>query len=207
MKPGSCQTRIMAPPAKPSAMRAVRSCFTWSLLLLALAGCAGQSQQATAPGPSLAPNDDAAPCSQVGMASWYRGASRDRASPQDLVAAHRSLPFGHARAGHSHRNRAGHHGAYQRLGPVRPRADHRSIQGSGGPAGHASLRRGAGPARADWVGGGRPGQSVPANAVGLVAIACYRSTRSTSSAWTATHGPLNALECRSALFEPARGQG
>ncbi len=28
------------------------------------------------------------------MASWYRGASRDRASPQDLVAAHRSLPFG-----------------------------------------------------------------------------------------------------------------
>ena len=94
MKPGSCQTRIMAPPAKPSAMRAVRSCFTWSLLLLALAGCAGQSQQATAPGPSLAPNDDAAPCSQVGMASWYRGASRDRASPQDLVAAHRSLPFG-----------------------------------------------------------------------------------------------------------------
>ena len=133
--------------------------------------------------------------------------SRDRASPQDLVAAHRSLPFGHARAGHSHRNRAGHHGAYQRLGPVRPRADHRSIQGSGGPAGHASRRRGAGPARADWVGGGRPGQSVPANAVGLVAIACYRSTRSTSSAWTATHGPLNALECRSALFEPARGQG
>ena len=28
------------------------------------------------------------------MASWYRGSSRDRASPQDLVAAHRSLPFG-----------------------------------------------------------------------------------------------------------------
>ena len=54
----------------------------------------GQPQQASAPGPSLAPNDDAAPCSQVGMASWYRGASRDRASPQVLVAAHRSLPFG-----------------------------------------------------------------------------------------------------------------
>ena len=28
------------------------------------------------------------------MASWYRGSSRDRALPQDLVAAHRSLPFG-----------------------------------------------------------------------------------------------------------------
>jgi rare lipoprotein A len=28
------------------------------------------------------------------VASWYRGSSRDRASPRDLVAAHRSLPFG-----------------------------------------------------------------------------------------------------------------
>ena len=94
MNPGSCQSRTMALPAKPSAMRAVRSCFTWSWLLLVLAGCAGQPQQASARGPSLAPNDGAAPCSQVGLASWYRGASRDRASPQDLVAAHRSLPFG-----------------------------------------------------------------------------------------------------------------
>jgi peptidoglycan lytic transglycosylase len=84
----------MDPPAKFSAMRPVRSCFTGSLLLLALAGCAGQPQQAAAPGPSPMPNDGAAPCSQVGMASWYRGASRDRSSPQDLVAAHRSLPFG-----------------------------------------------------------------------------------------------------------------
>jgi rare lipoprotein A len=75
-------------------MRAGRSCVTWSSLLLALAGCAEQVQQASAPGPTLAPSDAAAPCSQVGMASWYRGASRDRASPQDLVAAHRSLPFG-----------------------------------------------------------------------------------------------------------------
>lgn len=82
----------MAPPAKSSAMRGERSCFTWCLLLLALAGCAGQPQQVAAPGPS--PDDGAAPCSQVGMASWYRGSSRDRASPQDLVAAHRSLPFG-----------------------------------------------------------------------------------------------------------------
>lgn len=85
----------MALSAKPGAMRAVRSRLTWSLLLLALAGCAGQPvQQASAPEPSLAPNDGAAPCNQVGMASWYRGASRDRASPLDLVAAHRSLPFG-----------------------------------------------------------------------------------------------------------------
>jgi peptidoglycan lytic transglycosylase len=64
------------------------------LLLLALSSCAGQPQQAAAPGPSLVPNDGAAVCSQVGMASWYRGASRGRASPQDLVAVHRSLPFG-----------------------------------------------------------------------------------------------------------------
>ena len=75
-------------------MRGVRSCFTWSLPLLALAGCAGQPQQASAPGRSPVPNNGAAPCNQVGMASWYRGSSRDRASPQDLVAAHRSLPFG-----------------------------------------------------------------------------------------------------------------
>jgi rare lipoprotein A len=84
----------MAQSAKPNAMRAVRSRFTWSLLLLPLAGCAGQPQQASVPGPSLAPADATAPCNQVGLASWYRGASRDRATPQDFVAAHRSLPFG-----------------------------------------------------------------------------------------------------------------
>ena len=84
----------MALSANSGAMRAVRSRLTWSLLLVALSGCAGQPQQASAPGPSLAPNDGAVPCRQVGLASWYRGASRDRASPQDLVAAHRSLPFG-----------------------------------------------------------------------------------------------------------------
>ena len=94
VKPRSCQTRIMALSAKPGATRAVRPRFTWCLLLLAFAGCAGQPQQASVPGPSLAPNDSAASCSQVGLASWYRGASRDRASSQDLVAAHRSLPFG-----------------------------------------------------------------------------------------------------------------
>jgi rare lipoprotein A len=83
----------MAPSAKPGAIRAGRSCVTWSWLLLALAGCAGQPQQVAA-GPNQALNAGAAPCGQVGMASWYRGSSRDRASPQDLVAAHRSLPFG-----------------------------------------------------------------------------------------------------------------
>jgi rare lipoprotein A len=84
----------MALSAKSGAMRAVRSGFTWPLLLIALAGCTGQPQQASALGPSLAPSDGAAPCRQMGLASWYRGASRARASPQDMVAAHRSLPFG-----------------------------------------------------------------------------------------------------------------
>ncbi len=94
VNPGSCHTRNIAPPAKPNVMCAWRYCFTSSLLLLALAGCAKEAQQAVTPGRSPAAVDAAARCSQVGMASWYRGSSRDRASPQDLVAAHRSLPFG-----------------------------------------------------------------------------------------------------------------
>jgi len=92
---GSCHSRAIVLPANLGAMHAVRANFTSSLLLLALAGCAGQQpQQASAPGPSLAPNDGTVSCSQVVMASWYRGSSRGRTSSQDLVAAHRSLPFG-----------------------------------------------------------------------------------------------------------------
>jgi hypothetical protein len=52
----------------------------------------------------------------------------------------------HIRAGHSHRNRAVYCGADQRSVLVRPWADHRSIQGGGGSAGHARRWRGAGPA-------------------------------------------------------------
>lgn len=67
----------------------------WSLLLLAVAGCAGQQQdQTAASAPDHASSDSKVQCNQVGIASWYRGSSRDRASPRDLVAAHRSLPFG-----------------------------------------------------------------------------------------------------------------
>jgi len=81
--------------ATPCAPRALGSCCAWPLLLLALAGCASQPQHAATTGPGLLPDhDDAAACSQVGVASWYRGSWRDRASSQDLVAAHRSLPFG-----------------------------------------------------------------------------------------------------------------
>jgi rare lipoprotein A len=73
----------------------MRARSTWSLLVLALAGCAEQPpQQASTPAPNLPLMDGVAQCSQVGMASWYHGSSRDRASPRDLVAAHRSLPFG-----------------------------------------------------------------------------------------------------------------
>jgi peptidoglycan lytic transglycosylase len=73
-------------------MRPIPVC---SLILLALAGCVGQppQPQAAAP-PDPGQNTGAVSCSQVGIASWYRGASRDRRSPRDLVAAHRSLPFG-----------------------------------------------------------------------------------------------------------------
>jgi len=80
----------MVPPANRGALCAMRASLTWSVLLV-LAGCAQQPlQQEAAPAPDLTSQE----CSQVGLASWYRGSSRDRASPQDLVAAHRSLPFG-----------------------------------------------------------------------------------------------------------------
>ena len=84
---------LLAP--NPGAIRAMRSTPLCSLLLLALAGCVGQPPppQASAQ-PDPGPNPGAASCSQMGIASWYRGASRDRRSPRDLVAAHRSLPFG-----------------------------------------------------------------------------------------------------------------
>jgi rare lipoprotein A len=65
----------------------MRTNLTWLLVTLALVGC-GQQQ----PQPVSTPGT--AQCSEVGMASWYRGSSRDRASPQDLVATHRSLPIG-----------------------------------------------------------------------------------------------------------------
>jgi rare lipoprotein A len=85
----------MVPPANSGALRAKRRSFTPAVLLLALAGCAGQQpQQASLPQARPAMNARAAPCSQLGMASWYRGSWRGRASRQDLVAAHRSLPFG-----------------------------------------------------------------------------------------------------------------
>jgi len=85
----------MFPPVNPGALRAMRARSTWFLLFLVLAGCTERlPQQASTPAPNPIPNDGTAQCSQVGVASWYRGSSRDRASQQDLVAAHRSLPFG-----------------------------------------------------------------------------------------------------------------
>ena len=86
----------MSLSAKLGVMRAVRSRLAWSLLLLAPAGCTEQPQQPSAPGLNFAPDAKVDPCSQIGLASWYRGASRDRASPKDLVAAHRNLPLGTA---------------------------------------------------------------------------------------------------------------
>ena len=69
--------------------------IVWFLQILVLAGCAGQSQQASVSGSSKVPNEGATLCSQTGMASWYRGSSKNRASSQDnLVAAHRTLPIG-----------------------------------------------------------------------------------------------------------------
>ena len=46
------------------------------------------------PAPIAAPSRNVAPCSQTGMASWYRGTAKNRASPRELTAAHPSLPLG-----------------------------------------------------------------------------------------------------------------
>ena len=53
--------------------------------MLALGACATQPQQASAPASQ--------PCTQTGVASWYHGATRGKTSPNELVAAHPTLPF------------------------------------------------------------------------------------------------------------------
>ncbi len=74
---------------------AARARFGLSLLLLAVAGCSQpEPQQASMPAPPAPPGPTMAACSQIGLASWYRGTARNRASPQELTAAHPSLPFG-----------------------------------------------------------------------------------------------------------------
>jgi rare lipoprotein A len=70
----------------------MRASLSGLLLVLVVAGCAVQPPPA--PQQEQASVPQVPECSQVGIASWYRGASRDRASPEDLVAAHRKLPFG-----------------------------------------------------------------------------------------------------------------
>ena len=89
----------MVPSTNPGVLHAMRI-STWSVLILTLAGCAQQpAQQAStpppiSPSPALPPAPASHECSQTGVASWYRGSSKDRASAKDLMAAHRSLPFG-----------------------------------------------------------------------------------------------------------------
>jgi rare lipoprotein A len=62
------------------------------LLLLAMTACATQTP--APPPPTAGTATTSPPCSETGMASWYHGASRGRASRDDLVAAHKTLPFG-----------------------------------------------------------------------------------------------------------------
>jgi rare lipoprotein A len=61
-------------------------------LLLTMMACATET-----PAPAPTPGGTAATsqtCTETGMASWYRGSSRGRTSPDDLVAAHKTLPLG-----------------------------------------------------------------------------------------------------------------
>ena len=61
------------------------------LLLLTMAACATETP---APATGGGMEATAQSCAETGMASWYRGASRGRTSRDDLVAAHKTLPFG-----------------------------------------------------------------------------------------------------------------
>ena len=73
----------------------IRPRWAIGLLLVALAGCSKPAQ------PPLAAAPPPAPCVQTGEASWYRpkAAAKPTASGEtpdagELVAAHRTLPFG-----------------------------------------------------------------------------------------------------------------
>ena len=59
------------------------------LLLLTMTACTTETPALL---PVPAPPSQA--CTETGMASWYHGASRGRTSRDDLVAAHKTLPFG-----------------------------------------------------------------------------------------------------------------
>jgi rare lipoprotein A len=70
-------------------------CTKWLSGLLLLAGCATQTPPATQVAtPNPEPTLEA--CIESGIASWYRGASRGRTTPDEFVAAHKTLPFGTA---------------------------------------------------------------------------------------------------------------
>ena len=63
--------------------------FGTVIVLVAVAACARERPVAVRP----------APCTQLGLASWYRPelhrtADGDREGPDALIAAHRNLPFG-----------------------------------------------------------------------------------------------------------------
>lgn len=55
------------------------------ILPLTVAACAGQPST-PAPAPQA--------CAETGTASWYRAAAAKRTSPDELTAAHRTLPLG-----------------------------------------------------------------------------------------------------------------
>jgi rare lipoprotein A len=78
-------------PSPPDALRHMSA--KWLSGLLLLAGCATQTPPATQVAtPDAEPTLEA--CVESGIASWYRGASRGRTTPDEFVAAHKTLPFG-----------------------------------------------------------------------------------------------------------------
>ncbi len=82
----------MISPTLPGALRVMNAKWTSGCLLAAVTACTSAPPQ---PGQTAAtPQPQPQSCAELGNATWYRGTARGRASPDELTAAHKTLPLG-----------------------------------------------------------------------------------------------------------------
>jgi hypothetical protein len=173
VRPASCQTRILALPAKPGAKCDPASrglCCSWP-------SPAARDSRNKPPLRDRAWRRTTARPHAVRWA-WRPGTARPR-RPEP----HRRIWWPRTAACHLARP--------CRSQPSKPGSPSWCVStigarsAAGGSSIHAPQRRDAGPALVDWVVGGWRGLSISGRAVGLVAIGWCRSTYRTSSAWIA----------------------